>query len=492
MGSQQGFTGAYVTLCAIMLAVTKRLQPLCLVHECTRLFPFSVFETVLTNHVDHHMILECQNFGAPVKRGRAYDVIVRKDHILVGGLDSLWRLARRCTLDASVWLQASDAEVKEYQKHLAGIALRGNNTCFDELLPAAAQANLAKVKEMTWVQSAMANGKEVAANLDQDPAVMEHVGVLMPVILASISHMWATRANRPFLPQELLVAQVIPVFEHLWRSAGFEKAPIDFSGTSYTAMSGLQKMQESAVGDKTLCINCDLRISDTDAANRSGWEGMDWSTYVVYFTSPKRGEDRLSDSEALRAWMRDLQGNNGVESYKAEVLNRKSGKMELRDHVWVHKKHFRSKTDTDETSRSVTKKKIAKDPTEVQVQEASLKVAAFVTHDMDSEFIMSAKLHNFQADSTVFLEGGSGQSVVERAKTGGGKKKDGKNAAGGKLVDVSQLRSRFVIKVSAMAKFTTTALKEALKMHSEWAANELDFVSTFERRLPLSVARGCA
>lgn len=110
MGSQQGFTGAYVTLCAIMLAVTKRLQPLCLVHECTRLFPFSVFETVLTNHVDHHMILECQNFGAPVKRGRAYDVIVRKDHILVGGLDSLWRLARRCTLDASVWLQASDAE----------------------------------------------------------------------------------------------------------------------------------------------------------------------------------------------------------------------------------------------------------------------------------------------------------------------------------------------------------------------------------------------
>lgn len=93
-------------------------------------------------------------------------------------------------------------QVKEYQKHLAGIALRGNNTCFDELLPAAAQANLAKVKEMTWVQSAMANGKEVAANLDQDPAVMEHVGVLMPVILASISHMWATRANRPFLPQE--------------------------------------------------------------------------------------------------------------------------------------------------------------------------------------------------------------------------------------------------------------------------------------------------
>lgn len=33
------------------------------------------------------------------------------------------------------------------------------------------------------------------------------------------------------------------------------------------AAGGLQKMQESAVGDKTLCINCDLRISDTDAAN---------------------------------------------------------------------------------------------------------------------------------------------------------------------------------------------------------------------------------
>lgn len=121
-----------------------------------------------------------------------------------------------------------------------------------------------------------------------------------------------------------------------------------------------------------------LRYQETTTASKaqtsgSGWEGMDWSTYVVYFTSPKRGEDRhvprshpildsckpfpcarvwhsltiapqglarhqphvlsvhvvelmalpsqdrLSDSEALRAWMRDLQGNNGVESYKAEA-----------------------------------------------------------------------------------------------------------------------------------------------------------------------------
>ena len=40
-----------------------------------------------------------------------------------------------------------------------------------------------------------------------------------------------------------------------------------------------------------------LRYQETTTASKaqtsgSGWEGMDWSTYVVYFTSPKRGEDR--------------------------------------------------------------------------------------------------------------------------------------------------------------------------------------------------------
>ncbi len=49
------------------------------------------------------------------------------------------------------------------------------------------------------------------------------------------------------------------------------------------------------------------------------WKAMSWSEYCAYFTSPDRGEDRLSKAEALRAWMRDLQGVHGVESFKSKA-----------------------------------------------------------------------------------------------------------------------------------------------------------------------------
>ena len=35
--------------------------------------------------------------------------------------------------------------------------------------------------------------------------------------------------------------------------------------------------------------------------------------------SPERGEDRMTEEETLRAWMRDLSGHNGVQSFKAEA-----------------------------------------------------------------------------------------------------------------------------------------------------------------------------
>jgi len=46
---------------------------------------------------------------------------------------------------------------------------------------------------------------------------------------------------------------------------------------------------------------------------------MAWSEYCAYFTSEDRGEDRLSKAETLRAWMRDLQGVHGVESFKSKA-----------------------------------------------------------------------------------------------------------------------------------------------------------------------------
>ena len=52
--------------------------------------------------------------------------------------------------------------------------------------------------------------------------------------------------------------------------------------------------------------------------------------------------------------------------------------MEKRDHVWVMVARQRKKFEMDMQSRTVSKQKSSKDPTEGQIQEASLRVASFV------------------------------------------------------------------------------------------------------------------
>lgn len=47
---------------------------------------------------------------------------------------------------------------------------------------------------------------------------------------------WALRAKRPYVPEELLTAQVVPVLEKMWMASGYDEAPIDFSNVSYVAM----------------------------------------------------------------------------------------------------------------------------------------------------------------------------------------------------------------------------------------------------------------
>ena len=77
VGKQEGFTGKWVTLCALMIALCKRLQPLVLFHECTLRFPHNVFEKLLgKTHDDFHAAMTPVDFGAPVKRGRSYDAVV--------------------------------------------------------------------------------------------------------------------------------------------------------------------------------------------------------------------------------------------------------------------------------------------------------------------------------------------------------------------------------------------------------------------------------
>lgn len=93
--------------------------------------------------------------------------------------------------------------------------------------------------------------------------------------------------------------------------------------------------------------------------------------------SPERGEDQLTEPQTLRAWLRDLQGHNGVESFKKKVINRKTGDMEERQHVWVQTGFERHKLEENRSTKSSSVSVSNKDFTTAQVQEAQNKVFAF-------------------------------------------------------------------------------------------------------------------
>lgn len=62
-----------------------------------------------------------------------------------------------------------------------------------------------------------------------------------------------------------------------------------------------------------------------------------------------------------------------------QVFNRKSGSYEDRTHVWVHVGFRRENFDENRAERESSFLKQTKDPTEAQVKEAQVKVAAFVS-----------------------------------------------------------------------------------------------------------------
>ena len=109
------------------------------------------------------------------------------------------------------------------------------STCeFRDLLGADPRVHLEQIESLPWVQQSLHDGKEVAANLDQDPLVMEHVDTMLPVILASTSTMWAVREQRPFTPNELLCGQCVSVSERDWKLCGFDQHPLSFAGFHVT------------------------------------------------------------------------------------------------------------------------------------------------------------------------------------------------------------------------------------------------------------------
>ena len=107
-----------------------------------------------------------------------------------------------------------------------------------------------------------------------------------------------------------------------------------------------------------------------------------------------------------------------------------------------------------------------------------------VTHDCSSDFLASAALKGFVADTDDFLElsnKGSSKSTLGAAvgskKTGTGK---GKVA---KLVDVTQVRAKYIVKIQNSIQFTKTALSEAIKQFKVYAEEEGQLFESHKRCL---------
>ena len=96
-----------------------------------------------------------------------------------------------------------------------------------------------------------------------------------------------------------------------------------------------------------------------------------------------RGEDQLTEPQALKAWLRDVGGM--AETFKAKVLNRKAGEHEERQHVWVSIGLERNKEEETRKSRTSCLKNTTKDYTSAHLQESASRVFAFASCPSCSE-----------------------------------------------------------------------------------------------------------
>ena len=111
--------------------------------------------------------------------------------------------------------------------------------------------------------------------------------------------------------------------------------------------------------------------------------------------SPERGDDQLTEAESLRAWLRDTQGHHGTESFNKTVLNRKTGQMEQRLHVWVLTGFERKKSEETRTTKTTSLLNQTKDYTSAQLQEANNRVFSFASWRGPSESGRKHILHSF-------------------------------------------------------------------------------------------------
>jgi len=112
MGNQKGFLGKSLLAFVILCCLVRLWRPVIFLHECTRLFKWTVFneEDLLKGYLCHSTTVNPTEYGFPISRSRAYSAIVRCDWLLEVGLDQLFRLHISSALDAGSFFAASKEE----------------------------------------------------------------------------------------------------------------------------------------------------------------------------------------------------------------------------------------------------------------------------------------------------------------------------------------------------------------------------------------------
>ena len=118
MGSQKGFLGKSLLAFVILCCLVRRWKPVLFLHECTRLFKWTVFDDqdLLSGYVCHSTIVNPTEYGFPINRSRAYSAILRDDWVLQVGLDQLFRLHISPGLDAGCFFAATAAEAPKQKQ----------------------------------------------------------------------------------------------------------------------------------------------------------------------------------------------------------------------------------------------------------------------------------------------------------------------------------------------------------------------------------------
>ena len=110
----------------------------------------------------------------------------------------------------------------------------------------------------------------------------------------------------------------------------------------------------------------------------------------------------------------------------------------------------------------------------------SQRVLAFceVTHDCDSEFLQYCRLIDFQSELTLFAVPGSEETTLAKSKNKGKKTSTGNK--GSKLVDVNQVRARFIVKITAVIKMTKAQLVEVEGAYKKYCEQESDLMAKYK------------